>query len=250
MTVLKSSSKKCGGGAGITIAGCDPGSHGNPHHTFCLCIMNQLMILAPAQTKLSSKSNSCNTQLDLTMTEAKDDTEVANDAEFDAQDKIVPMETHSFAHTDNKAIDMPAMVNTLAQVVIFSPCRLDSAEGKNGQDWTCHMGENVCGLKCDDMPAPMQQNSAECGSRLAEVIDDNQTMIRDRHMLPCQLLHCILGDCQHEKCNVRPACGCFCAAIRDFLKKDKKEKEKVCRQCIKHSENHPHHIHERPDKQF
>ena len=50
----------------------------------------------------------------------------------DTKDKIVPMGTHSFAHRDNDAFVSPEMVNTMAQVMTFSPHRLHSKEGKNG----------------------------------------------------------------------------------------------------------------------
>ena len=119
------------------------------------------------------------------MTEAKDDMKIASDIEVDVQDKIILMRTRLFAHTSDKALDVPATVNTSPQVVIFSPHGLDSKEGENGQDWMHCIGENVCGLKCGDMPAPVQQNLAEHGSRLAGVIDNNQTKIGDRCMLPC-----------------------------------------------------------------
>ena len=180
------------------------------------------------------------------MTGAKNNMEVANDT----KDKIVLMGTHLFAHRNNNAFVLPEMVNTMAQVTKFSPHAMDSKEGKNGQDWTFHFPENVNGLKHDKMPALMQQNLVGCGARSADTIDDNKTMIGDTHILPCQLLCCILGSHRRKDHCVRPECAHFCKTIRDFLKKDGEEKAEIHNQCIKNFKNNPNHIHERPGEQF
>ena len=136
------------------------------------------------------------------------------------------MRRHSFAHRNDNTVVLLEMVNTTAQVTTFSPHGMDSDEGEKGKDWMHCFAENVCGLKCDKMPMPMQQNSVGHGARLADAINDNRTMIGDRHILPCQLLCCILGSHQRQDHCVRPECAHFHKAVRDFLKNDEEEKQR------------------------
>ena len=62
------------------------------------------------------------------MTDAKNNMKVAKDT----KDKIVPMGTCLFAHRNDDAFVSLEMVNTMGQVMTFSPHGMDSGEGENG----------------------------------------------------------------------------------------------------------------------
>ena len=187
---------------------------------------------------------------DLAILNTDDEKADANDPKEEKEDKIVPMRECPLTHTYDDNLGMPEEVNSLSQFFLFSPYGIDTDNSEAGMQFLCNLTENVHRYEHTKLPMQVQLNLADCGGRLAESIADHKTEIDGQYHLPRRLLCFIMGNCNFDGCEKRLVCGYFFEAIRDFLEKTAKEKEKICKLCIKHFKESPNHIHKRLDEPF
>ena len=164
----------------------------------------------------------------------------------DTSDKVVPMPRHPKAHTDDHvtAFLRPKTVNTIAQVITFSPHGFAVDDGGQGIDWIYYIAENVYGCKFDKFPSFVQNNVAEYAGRLCETINNNRLDI-EGDMFPRRLLFYLMSIHDPDPFDNRPAYGHFYAAIRNFLELDTRGRKAIISKCIKHFEEHPSMIKKR-----